>query len=46
MGAELSQELKTPMITLAKWGYAAAEGASDPPYPLAITRTVLEAGKR
>lgn len=38
--------MMTPVITLAKWGYAAAEGASDPPYPLAIARTVLEAGKR
>lgn len=34
----------TPMMTLVKWGYA-AEGSSDPPYPLAIARTVLEGGE-
>jgi UDP-2,3-diacylglucosamine pyrophosphatase LpxH len=43
---EVTPMMMTPVITLAKWGYAAAEGASDPPYPLAIARTVLEAGKR
>ena len=42
----LTPMIMTPLITLVKWGYAAAEGSSDPPYPLAITRTVLEAGKR
>ena len=35
-------EITFPRFTLVKWGYAAAEGTSDPPYPLAITRTVLE----
>ncbi|MCX5830314.1 MAG: hypothetical protein NT140_00210 [Deltaproteobacteria bacterium] len=38
-------EITSHNITLAKWGYAAA-GAADPPYSLAIARTVLEEGKR
>jgi predicted phosphodiesterase len=39
-------EITAHTITLAKWGYAAAPGAADPPYSLAIARTVLEKGKR
>jgi hypothetical protein len=39
-------EITAHNIVLAKWGYAAAPGASDPPYPLTIARTVLEEGKR
>jgi predicted phosphodiesterase len=32
----------TSHISLVKWGYAAAEGSSDPPYSLAVARTVLQ----
>jgi hypothetical protein len=40
-------EVTSHNITLAKWGYAAAATATaDPPYSLAIARTVLEEGKR
>ena len=39
-------EITAQNITLAKWGYAAAAATTDPPYTLAIARTVLEEGKR